>query len=85
VIKLWVLKKFSNEEIETLKNNIYTYKVSENSIKSTVEFKDLMFSKLNEGISASKVLEEFCNSSFRFAYIIKTFLLLLSLKLYRLK
>ena len=52
------IKKFNREEIEILKNNKYTYRVSENSIKFTVEFKELMFSKLNEGFSPSTVLED---------------------------
>lgn len=46
------IKKFTKEEIEILMNNKYTYKVSENSIKFTVEFKELMFKRLNDGFSA---------------------------------
>jgi len=52
------LKKFTREEIEILKNNKYTYSVTENAIRFTAEFKELMFDKLNEGFSASTVLED---------------------------
>lgn len=43
------IKKFNENEIEILRNNKYTYRVSENSIKFTVEFKELMFKRLNDG------------------------------------
>lgn len=52
------IKKFNKDEIEILKNNKYTYKVSENSIKFTVEFKELMFKRLNDGFSAPTILED---------------------------
>ncbi|MDD5933152.1 MAG: transposase [bacterium] len=52
------IKKFNENEIEILRNNKYTYRVSENSIKFTVEFKELMFKRLNDGFSASTILED---------------------------
>ena len=52
------IKKFNENEIEILRNNKYTYRVSENSIKFTVEFKELMFKRLNDCFSASTILED---------------------------
>lgn len=51
-------KKFTQDEVIILKNNKYTYSVTENSIKFTMQFKQLLYDKIQQGILPSKILEE---------------------------
>lgn len=51
-------KKFTQEEVQILKANKYTYTVTERTIKFTMEFKKIMYDKIQQGIFPSKILEE---------------------------
>ena len=48
-------KSFSTEEIATLRSNPYTYKVTDRTIAFTVEFKEIFYSRLQEGITPSTI------------------------------
>ena len=48
-------KSFSTEEIATLRSNPYTYKVTDRTISFTVEFKEIFYSRLQEGITPSTI------------------------------
>lgn len=52
------LKLFTDDEVEILKNNKYTYSVTNRSIKFTVEFKQLFYEKLQKKIHPPKIIEE---------------------------
>lgn len=52
------IKLFSNEDIEILKNNKYTYNVTNRTIRFTVEFKQLFYNKLQEGNYPPKIMED---------------------------
>lgn len=52
------LKLFTDTEVETLKNNKYTFSVTNRSIKFTVEFKQLFYDKIQEGLHPPKIIEE---------------------------
>lgn len=51
-------KKFTQEEVQILKANKYTYTVTERCIRFTMEFKKIMYDKIQQGIFPSKVLQE---------------------------
>lgn len=52
------IKLFSNEDVEILKNNKYTYNATNRTIKFTVEFKQLFYNKLQEGNYPPKIIED---------------------------
>ena len=51
-------KSFSTEEIATLRSNPYTYKVTDRTIAFTVEFKEIFYTRLQEGITPSTIVSE---------------------------
>lgn len=52
------LKLFTDTEVEILKNNQYTYTVTNRSIKFTAEFKQLFYNQIQEGLHPPKIIEE---------------------------
>lgn len=52
------LKLFSDEEIQTLKSNKYTYTVTNKSIKFTAEFKQLFYNKALEDMSPPDIIKD---------------------------
>jgi len=52
------LKLFTDDEAEILKNNQYTYSVTNRSIKFTTKFKQLFFDKMQTESHPPKVIEE---------------------------
>jgi hypothetical protein len=52
------LKLFTDTEVEILKNNQYTYNVTNRSIKFTAEFKQLFYNKIQERLHPPKIIEE---------------------------
>jgi transposase-like protein len=51
-------KKFSEQEVEILKNNPYTLKVNQDSIRFSEEFKDEFYALLKEEETAEDILQE---------------------------
>jgi hypothetical protein len=51
-------KKFSDQEVEILKNNPYTLKVNQDSIRFSEEFKDEFYALLKEEETAEDILIE---------------------------
>jgi transposase-like protein len=51
-------KKFSDQEVETLKNNPYTLHVNTDSIRFSEEFKDKFYALLQEEKSAEDILQQ---------------------------
>ncbi len=51
------LKLFTDTEVEILKNNLYTYTVTNRSIKLTAEFKQLFYNKIQERLHPPKIIE----------------------------
>ena len=48
-------KRFSKEEIESLKKNPFTYKVTENVIGFTVDFKELFWAYYKDGMRPTEI------------------------------
>ena len=48
-------KRFSKEEIESLKKNQFTYKVTENVIGFTVDFKELFWTYYKDGMRPTEI------------------------------
>lgn len=51
------IKKFTEEEIEILKSNKYTYRVTKNTIRFTKEFKEIFYKKLLKGNISEEIVE----------------------------
>lgn len=51
-------KLFTDDEVEILKNNKYTYSVTNRSIKFTVEFKQSFYDKMQTEFHPPKIIEE---------------------------
>ena len=51
-------KSFASEEIATLRSNPYTYKVTDKTIAFTLEFKEIFYSRLQEGVTPSTIVSE---------------------------
>ncbi len=50
-------RKFSQEEIDVLKKNPYTYKVTETQIRFTAEFKEVFWKQYQNGIFPREILK----------------------------
>lgn len=53
------MKKFSDEEVQILKDNKYTYSITHNYIRLTAEFKQLFLDKLNGGFTPMEAIVKF--------------------------
>ena len=52
------MKKYTKNEIRILKKNPYTFKVTENKLYFTAEFKKAFWTKYQAGMAPRKILEE---------------------------
>ncbi len=50
------VKRFTGEEMDALRNNPYTYKVTQCQISFTTEFKELFWKHYNEGMTPKDIL-----------------------------
>ena len=49
------IKRFTKEEIEVLRRNPFTYKVTENVIGFTVDFKELFWTYYQDGLQPTEI------------------------------
>ena len=52
------MKKYTKKEMQILKKNPYTFKVTENKLYFTADFKKVFWTKYQSGMAPRKVLEE---------------------------
>lgn len=50
------VKRFTSEEMDVLRNNPYTYKVTQCQLSFTAQFKELFLKLYNEGMSPRDIL-----------------------------
>lgn len=51
-------KTFTPEEVAALRSNPYTFKITDKTIAFTVEFKEIFYSKFQEGVTPSVIISE---------------------------